>query len=385
MAIVEVGRLNGRAMPAIAGFRVDFIRDWKAAATCWAQAGNGTAFQHARWLEAWYGVFDSALPLIAIISDEISGRQIALVPLICRVHAGIRIVEFADLNITDYNAPILSQGILLDEAQSRALCKTLLVTLRRLPERPDLVRLRKMPSDIEGKPNPLIVLGRLGSSSLNGNLIVPGDDFEAYRHSIKRMQLPRSWRVFSRYPGATFRLVTDIGEALKTLDTMDVQQRARMQRLGLTFVLHEEPCARFYRSLVSRGLESGEAVVSTLTCDEATVATVLGVRQGDYFAFLRISNAGTRWSHCSPSRLIIERTMAALHEQGVRQFDLSIGNYAFKRRFGAVQFPLTDASIALGWRGIPYVLRDRAAQWLRRHPWLASKVGRALGRLSHEE
>ncbi|HSY56542.1 MAG TPA: GNAT family N-acetyltransferase [Bradyrhizobium sp.] len=385
MAMLEVGRLNGHAVPAIAGFRVDFIRDWKAAAACWGQAGHGTAFQHARWLEAWYDVFDSVRPLIAIIFDQISGRQIALLPLICRVHGGIRVVEFADLNITDYNAPILSQGILLDEAQSRALCKTLLIALRRLPERPDLVRLKKMPSDIQGKPNPLVVLGRLGSSSLNGNLIVTGDDFEVYRHSIKRMQLPRSWRVFGRYPGATFRLVTNVGEALKTLDTMDVQQRARMQRIGLTFVLHEEPCAIFYRSLVSSGLESGETVVSALTCDEATVATVLGVRQGDYFVFLRISNAGTRWSHCSPSRLIIERTMAALHEQGVRQFDLSIGNYAFKRRFGAVQFPLTDASIALGWRGIPYVLRDRAAQWLRGHPWLASKVGRALGRLSHEE
>ena len=42
--------------------------------------------------------------------------------------------------------------------------------------------------------------------------------------------------------------------------------------------------------------------------------------------------------------------MAALHKDGVRQFDLSVGNYAFKRRFGAVQFPLTDASVALGWR-----------------------------------
>jgi CelD/BcsL family acetyltransferase involved in cellulose biosynthesis len=136
MAIVEVGRLNERAVPAIAGFRVDFIRDWKAAAACWVQAGHGTAFQHVRWLEAWYEVFDSALPLIAIISDEISGRQIALVPLICRVHGGIRIVEFADLNITDYNAPILSQGILLDEAQSRALCKTLLLAQTARAARP---------------------------------------------------------------------------------------------------------------------------------------------------------------------------------------------------------------------------------------------------------
>jgi CelD/BcsL family acetyltransferase involved in cellulose biosynthesis len=72
-------------------------------------------------------------------------------------------------------------------------------------------------------------------------------------------------------------------------------------------------------------------------------------------------------------------------QDGVRKFDLSIGNYAFKRRFGAAQFPLTDASIALGWRGIPYALRDRAAQGLRRHPWLAERVGRALGKLSHDD
>jgi CelD/BcsL family acetyltransferase involved in cellulose biosynthesis len=78
--------------------------------------------------------------------------------------------------------------------------------------------------------------------------------------------------------------------------------------------------------------------------------------------------------------------MAALHQQGVRQFDLSIGNYAFKRRFGAAQFPLTDISIALGWRGIPYVLRDQAAQGLRRYPRLSERVSRALGKpLPREE
>jgi hypothetical protein len=50
--------------------------------------------------------------------------------------------------------------------------------------------------------------------------------------------------------------------------------------------------------------------------------------------------------------------LAALHEKGVRQFDLSIDNYAFRRRFGAVHFPLADASIALSWRRAPYALRD---------------------------
>ena len=75
--------------------------------------------------------------------------------------------------------------------------------------------------------------------------------------------------------------------------------------------------------------------------------------------------------------------MAALHEQGVRHFDLSIGNYDYKLQFGAKpQPPLTDVSIALTWRGAPYALRDRAAQGLRRYPRLAERVRRAVGPLA---
>jgi CelD/BcsL family acetyltransferase involved in cellulose biosynthesis len=385
MAISEVRRLSGRAVSVAPGFRVDFVYDWTQVAVCWTGPGHGTTFQHHHWLDAWYRAFDSVSPLIAIISDVATGRQVALVPLIRRAQQGTNIIEFADLNLTDYNAPLLGFGAPRDEMQARALCQALVTALRGLPGGADLIRLRKMPATLGGIPNPLVSLGRLGCSSLNGNLIVTDYDFEVYRASIKRMQLPRSWRVFNRYPGATFRMVASADEATKLLDTMDVQQQARMQRLGLEFVLNEGARAKFYRDLVARGLGEGYAVVTALICDEAVVATVLGIRRGNYFVFLRISNAGTRWSHCSPSRLIIERTMDALHKQGVRQFDLSIGNYAFKRRFGAVQFPLTDASIALGWRGVPYVLRDRAAQWLRRHPWLARRVGHALGRLSHDD
>jgi CelD/BcsL family acetyltransferase involved in cellulose biosynthesis len=385
MTVLEVGRLNGLASAGAPGFRVDFMRDWKQAAARWTGTGHEATFQHHHWLEAWYGAFDTVSPLIAIISDAATDRQIALVPLIRRVQTGVRIVEFADLDLTDYNAPILGFGAPRDAVEAQAVCQALIAALRRLPDGVDLIRLRKMPAIIDGKPNPLALLGRFGSSSLNGNLIVVDDDFDVYRASIKRMQLPRSWRVFNRYPGATFRMVTDVDEALALLDTMDVQQQARMQCLGLEFVLNDETRAKFYRDLVIRGIGEGYAIVSALICDEQTVATVLGVRQGANFVFLRISNAGKRWSHCSPSRLIIERTMAALHEEGVRQFDLSVGNYPFKRRFGAVQFPLTDASVALGWRGLPYVLRDHAAQWLRRYPWLSKKVGRALGKLSRED
>jgi CelD/BcsL family acetyltransferase involved in cellulose biosynthesis len=381
--VADAGHLNAREISCAAGFRVEFVRDWKQVAARWSDISSSTPFQDHRWLDAWYAAFVNFAdvePLIAIISDAAMSEQAALLPLVRRVQNGVRIVEFADLNLTDYNAPFLAFGVSRDALDGRALCRALLVALRELPERVDLVRLRKMPAIVDGRPNPLVSLGRPGSCSLNGNLIEVGEDFEVYRASIKRMQLARSWRVFSRNAGAAFQIIDNVDEALTVLDTTDAQQKERMQQLGLPFNLNDETCSKFYRDLVRRGLVEGYVIASALTCGQAIVATVLGIRQGNSFVFLRISNAGKKWSQCSPSRLIIERTMAALHRDGVRNFDLSIGNYAFKRRFGAARLPLTDVSIALGWRGILHVLRDRAAQQLRRFPWLAERVGRLRGK-----
>ncbi len=376
----EAGHLAARGISRAERFGVELVHDWKQAASRWVDAGHGTAFQHPHWLAAWYGAFDDASPLIAIIRDSATDRPMALIPLIRRVRHGVRVVEFADLDLTDYNAPFLAFGGSRDAPDGRALCRALVAALRQLPEHVDLVRLRKMPAVVDGKPNPLVSLGRPGSCSLNGNLIEVGEDFEVYRASIKRMQLARSWRVFSRNAGAAFRIIGDVDEALAVLDTTDKQQQERMQQLGLPFNLNDGTCSKFYRDLVRRGLAEGYVIVSALTCGKEIVATVLGIRQANNFVFLRISNAGKKWSSCSPSRLIIERTMAALHRDGVRNFDLSIGNYAFKRRFGAAPLPLTDVSVALGWRGIPYALRDRAAQQLRQFPWLAEQVGRLRGK-----
>ena len=364
-------------MSSVASFRVDFVREWSLAAACWDNSVHATPFQQMYWLDAWYRAFDTVAPLIAIISDIATGQQVALVPLIVRVRNGIRIAEFADCGLTDYNAPILGCCASSDAAQARALCQALLAALRRLPDGIDLIRFKKMPVNVGGKPNPLAMLGRTGSSSLNGNLVEMGDNLDAHNSSIKKMQMPRYWRVFNRHPGATFRVVTDRDEALAVLDTMDVQQGDRMERLGLKFFLSDDCCGKFYRNLVARGLEAGYVVISTLTCDEGVVATTLGIRQGADYVLLRTSNAGIKWSSCSPGLLTIDRTMAALHKQGVRRFDLSIGNYSYKRRFGAVHVPLTDASLALSWRGLPFMMRDRAAQWLRRYPRLADPVRRA--------
>lgn len=378
MTFLSVEQPDG-LVSSTTGIAVDFLRDWRQAAAR-LNTGHRTAFQHGYWLGAWYEAFSEFAPLIAVISDAATGEDIALVPMISHVRRGIRIVEFADLGVSDNNAPILACDAALDAADARAIGAALVDALRALPDGFDLLRLKKMPALIEGKSNPLVSLGRIGSCSVNGNLVLMGDDYEAYQISIKRMQMPRCWRVFCRHEGARFEIATDVARAGELLDVMDVQQQARMRKLGSRFILNDETHARFYREVARQGVADGYAVVSALVCDEAVVATTLGVRFGTTYFLLRISHAGDAWSSCSPGLLVTERTMAALHAQGVRRFDLSIGNQDYKRRLGAEQVPLTDVSVALSWRGAPFAWRDHAAQGLRRYPRLAAVAARALGK-----
>jgi CelD/BcsL family acetyltransferase involved in cellulose biosynthesis len=368
------------------GFRVEIMRDWKQAVSRRGDVGSPTPFQDIRWLEAWYRAFaevGDVEPLIAIVSDAATGERAALLPLVRRLQKGIRIVEFADLDLTDYNAPLLGPAAPRDARAAATMWRDLKAALRRMPGGADLVRLRKMPVELADRPNPLALLDAVAPCLLNGNIVATGEDYDAWRFTLERTvrkELERSWRVFTRDPAAGFRIVTDRDEALRILSVTEAQQGVRMQQLGLKFILNNDTCAAFYRNLVREGIDSGFAVVSALTSGDEVVATLLGVRTGTRYVMIRISNAGEKWSNCSPGRLIIERTMAALHRDGVREVDFSIGNYAYKRRFGVTRFPLVDITAALGWRGLPYAWRDRAVQSLHRHPRLEAFLRLALGK-----
>src|SRR5215510_11073346 len=109
----NVGQLDARTTSRAAGFRAELLRDWQQAVARWHDVSPSTPFQHPQWYSAWYDAFadaDGIEPLIAIVTDASTGEQAALLPLIRRRQNNIAIVEFADLDLTDYNAPILGSA-----------------------------------------------------------------------------------------------------------------------------------------------------------------------------------------------------------------------------------------------------------------------------------
>src|SRR5215216_554839 len=211
----NAGQAAARPTRRAAGFRVELVRDWQQAAARWHDISPSTPFQHPQWYAAWYAAFAGAegvTPLIAVVTDASTGEPAALLPLIRRRQNNIVIVEFADLDLTDYNAPILGSAAPRDARAARALWRSLLSALRRMPEKADLIRLRKVPVDLDGKPNPIALLNAAGPCLLNGNLAATGEDYDAWRHTLGRTvrkELERSWRVFTRDPAASFAIIND--------------------------------------------------------------------------------------------------------------------------------------------------------------------------------
>jgi CelD/BcsL family acetyltransferase involved in cellulose biosynthesis len=382
------GHLDASATAPAARYRVELFDDWKQAAARWNEARATTPFQDFRWLGAWYGAFTEVEPVIAVITDARTLEQAALLPLVRHARGGLRIIEFADLDLTDYNAPLLGPAAPRDAAGAQAMWRGLLAVLKRLQGGADLIRLRKLPHDLDGRPNPLALLDGTGRSAVNGNLVAIGEDFDAWRHSLgrnARKGFLKSWRVFSREPRAQFRIISDPDEAARVMAAMEAQQGARMQALGLNYSLNDQAYAAFYRDLLASNLASGYAVLTALTVGNEVVAALLGIRNGARYVMVRFSNAGEKWANCSPGLLVIERTMEALHADGVRSFDFGTGNYAYKRKFGVTQLPLLNITRALSWRGKPLGLRDRMVRELRRFPRLSARISRALGTRSMRE
>jgi CelD/BcsL family acetyltransferase involved in cellulose biosynthesis len=148
----------------------------------------------------------------------------------------------------------------------------------------------------------------------------------------------------------------------------------------LPYSLDAPHIASFYRRLVADGLGCGYVAMTVLLAGEEVVGALLGLRDGDVFSILRISNAGEAWKSCSPGRLVIARTMEHLCEVGCTSFDFTTGDYEFKRRLGVELGPLFELTEAKSWLGVPMAAKAAVKKRLHRHPNLTSRLRRILQR-----
>jgi CelD/BcsL family acetyltransferase involved in cellulose biosynthesis len=329
-------------------------------------------FQSDAVLAAWYatiGVGASLVPLVLEITLA-GGLPLMLLPLVIERRAGLRVAAFADRGVVDNAAPLLAPAALTHPVAP----ETLLAAVRHAAPDVDVIALEKQPPILSGLANPLVGERRGTASRLSAHPIVFGESFAAYttnrtKHFRKEQQ--RIGRVFERHPGARFELVTDAGEARGVYAFMEEFQSARLDALGIAHALGRPEVSAFYREVIERGMPRGEVAFGVLRGEDEIVAAVLALVEGERATLVRLAHRGGPWANCSPGRLVVDRTLEALHGRGVRLIDLSIGDYHYKEGFGGDTIPLVETRLGVTLRGKVHVAALDLRRALGRSPAIA--------------
>lgn len=344
----------------------------------WAGAGilpSTTPFQSLAWTQHWYNGFsdaDGSEALLVEVTEVESGALAYLLPLIRRREAGRVQIEFADRGVSDYNLPILGPAAPIETGNCRAAWQAVSSILPQA----DLCVFVKMPAAIGARSNPLVVALGGAQSHLIGSHIEMPDDYDAWLGGVgrhNRKEFGRFWRVFTRAEGARLVKASSVDEAMRILNWIEARQSERAAEMGLgsdEYRLDIPHFKQFYRDLVRDGIESGTTIVTALMAGDEIVAALFAVSDGAHYAMVRIAVADGEWANCSPGRLVIERSINALHAEGYRWFDFTTGDYAYKRTFRTVHVALFDVTLARSMRGLPQAGLARTKAFVKRRPML---------------
>ncbi|MGO4871859.1 MAG: GNAT family N-acetyltransferase [Roseiarcus sp.] len=328
-----------------ATFAVEVSFDESEARSQWEELEKrGTPFQTRAWILPWLQIVApkfGATPVYVTVRDRHTQRAVMFFPLCRRRWRGLATIEFPDLGLSDYNAPLTAPDLDLDAAEIRDLWDQI---HRGLPPA-DIVRFDKVPTTFRGRDNPIARLEWMQRTELCAWELRLPPKRELYderaldrktrkEHRRKRKHLAERVGAFELRHAAT----PSDGEAI--FDALRNQRRVRFQRTRRSDVL-DNPCfLAFYRALI---LDKWRPFVdlSALKAGDTILSALFALRHDGAYLLLMHSFEPTLEA-LSPGIVAIDEMVTHLIESGDRCFDFTVGNEAYKREFGARATPLAS-------------------------------------------
>jgi CelD/BcsL family acetyltransferase involved in cellulose biosynthesis len=336
--------------------RVELIqRDWDTL----VKTGRATPFQTPAWLGPWYRIVAphiGARPLFVSVRDAASDAPLMLLPLCTRRQGVLRIVEFADGSLTDYNAPLVARDFAPSASEMAELWQRI---LRALPPA-DVIRFEKMPAAFAGASNPLQHVGETRSMSIESwrvKLPAKRADYEKQLSSTFLKELRRKGRRVDGRGKSALVHATDSTQALRIFDALATMRTHRFEELGRDNVLVVPALRAFYEAVITENWSEGFTALSALEVDGEIAAALFALRHADTYYLLLSAFRNGEWKSASPGNVLLDRMTTHLIETGVAVFDFTIGNESYKRDFGAQPQTLLVGDHAVSLLGWPVAMR----------------------------
>ncbi len=247
----------------------------------YAELFNGlsaTAFQHPMWLDSLYSKLAPAAAakrLVVVVRYRATGALAMVLPLL-RIRRGpIRTVEFADLRVSDYLAPVCAAQVFSDLLQDEDAC----LKIRRLIGPFDLLRMPKLP-DGRIPIETLLAAPRRISMDTNAYstlLIAPYEQWRA--NALDRSyqkELAKKWRQLQKKGAPHFSCCDDGASTIAAMEVMKNFRGPRFQAQGDGDLLQRSEYFDFYSDVATRGLGSFVRLY-TMKMDDNVIAAVLGL------------------------------------------------------------------------------------------------------------
>ena len=261
--------------------------------------------------------------LFVAVFDEI-GRPVLLLPLGIERHRGIRVLQFLDGGVCDYNAPVVFEPTRIWE---RHILERFWQELIRALPTFDVAMFDKMPADICGVPNPFAGL-RVTPSAPSGHLLNITRSWEEYaaeqlpykrESSIQRRKLAKLGEI-------AFTVAETPTDRQRILEAMIRQKSRRYMETRGVDGLDRPGYRQYYTALIGQLPWPGPLLVSALEVDGKILSTNWGFISDRRFIGTVMTFEAGEWKRLSPGRLLLEDLLKWNFTNGFTIFDFGIGD-----------------------------------------------------------
>ncbi|MDQ4051569.1 MAG: GNAT family N-acetyltransferase [Actinomycetota bacterium] len=316
-----------------------------------------TLFQHPVWLDRLYGtlaVARNAQPVVVTVRDAERDAQdelVGVLPLVRRRRRGIRRLEFADLGVCDYAAPVLDREHIDALLSDSTACRDIRTSLGRF----DLLQVERLAGSGAAMATLVDATATRRHSYDTHPITLPSTpagwpDEIADANLIRRLE--RSRKRLRPRGGATLRLVTDTAEVDALMERMQGFRRDRFSGRRAVDLVQDPDCFEFYRRAAHDGIVGGGPTqLAVLDVGGEPAAIALDLADADQHLYVLVGYDIARLRNCSLGLVIVDELIRSAVADGLRTFDLTVGNEGYKSDFGARPTPMYAVRVAATVRG----------------------------------
>ena len=325
------------------------------------QMEYATPFQSIEWTSAWLNAHESNLKQATtiIIGEDPQRKTHFILPFLRVKKLGMIKLKLAGTKHSSYGGGLFSYEFLY-WVQPHDI-ERLFERLQLLLPKTDLISLYGIPSMIQNRHNPLLVLPYKSIISSSYQLALAGDWDTIYKQKFSAKTRSKH-RNMERRLAAMGKLKFVVAKSQEKkhelLDILLLTKSTQLKQQGLPDAFSSEEAKVFYQNLIKceQNGSSIKVLLSAVELDDRPIAISLDIIHMGVFYGLITTLVEGPFSRYSPGNYLLRRNVQRCCEQGLSLFDFGVGEGDYKRRWSETEIVRYSVVVPISAQGWVYML-----------------------------